>query len=63
MADKIKAARARSRAAGNTKKQDRASRLLGEHMIVMYNDDKEKEEELKQLIINKARMTMGQSGG
>jgi hypothetical protein len=32
-------------------------------MVVMYNDDKEKEEELKQLIINKARMTMGQSGG
>ena len=63
MADKIKAARRRAQAAGNTKKQDRASRLLGEHMIVMYNDDKEKEEELKQMFINEARMTMGQSGG
>jgi hypothetical protein len=63
MADKIKAARARSRAAGSTKKQDRSSRFLGEHMTVIYNGDKEKEEQLKQLLIDKARMTMGQSGG
>ena len=61
MADKIKAARARSRAAGNTKKQDRSS-WFENHVIVMScDDDKEKENKIKEEL--KARIIMGQSGG
>jgi|TARA_R100001369_G_scaffold71072_1_gene98909 hypothetical protein len=63
MADKIKAARARAQAAGNTKKKDRASRFLGEHMLVIYKDDKEKEEQVKQLLINQVLKAAGHSGG
>jgi flagellar biosynthesis regulator FlaF len=54
MADKIKAA-------GNTKKQDRSS-WFENHVIVMScDDDKEKENKIKEEL--KARIIMGQSGG
>jgi hypothetical protein len=59
MADKIKAARARSRAAGSTKKQDRAS-WFENHVIVMAGD-KDEEDKIKQTL--QARMAAGQSGG
>ena len=63
MPDKVKSARARARSAGDAKKKDRSSRFLNEHITVIYNDDKEKEEQLKQRLIDEARATMGQSGG
>ena len=59
MADKIKAARRRAQAAGNTKKQDRAS-WFENHVIVMAGD-KDEEDKIKQTL--QARMAAGQSGG
>ena len=61
MADKIKAARARSRAGGpdKKKKEDRAS-WFENHVIVMAGN-KDEEDKIKQAL--QARMTMGQSGG
>ena len=61
MPNKIKSAKARARAAGDTKKEDRASWFENHVVVMSCDDDEEKEQKLKEAL--KARVIMGQSGG
>ena len=61
MPNKIKSAKARARAAGDAKKEDRASWFENHVVVMSCDDDEEKEQKLKEAL--KARVIMGQSGG